>query len=468
MHRKFLKKLIVLGLCVTTIVGTLSGCGILKSNSKTEKKNIATNDSNSLVAGSYYVWHDENQTNIENDINTNLSKFKNYSYKIFTPIFTDSAVRGEDLTGSNYRVYWMLGQDDNKIPTLYKGDELIYYSDTEIPAKYEFERFYDHGYSIGIWGLRETIKGSENYSLSSDNQETIGVKSGSTCEFLTSTLTQDDKVVSLTSVGDIKVNASNVSKSGTVKGLLYGSKYDATFYLGTERYVKQVVADTRIFSSFEKTTFSSNQYEFIGKGIIKIKLPEYLKTGYYMINGIGMFRYIADTEYTSNTNFNDPIIIVDDSGKTIYDPTKDIEFVKSDTNNTDKINEQGNVTSIKKSVYVGKNDKILASVDFNTLVDQTKIGNIQIQYYMQQNTDGSDVNDKSIGTGEAGTSSNPYIIKASEEEIQNGHLERELHKLVEGYWIFEVFGLDNYSSYNVNINAANTFNDNQNNGDFES
>lgn len=462
MHKFWIKASALL-LSIPIIAGTMTGCGILKSNTATENKNIATNDSNALVSDYYYIWHDENQTNIENDINTNLSKFKNYSYKIFNPIYTDGAIRGEDTVGNNYRIYWMLGENDSKIPTFYKGDELIYYSETSIPTKYEFERFYDHGYSIGIWGLRETIVGSGNYSLDSDKE--IGVKAGSSCDFLTSTLSQEDQTISLTTVGDMKIGPDNVSKSGTVKGLLYGSKYDATFYLGTKRYVKQVIADTRIFSSFESKTFSTNQYEFVGKGIIKIHLPEYLKTGYYIVNGVGLFRYVAEEEYTSNTNFNDPIIIKDDTGHVIYDPTKDIQFVKSETNNTDIINEQGNVTSIKKSLNISPNDKVNVAVNFNGAVDQTKEQYVQIQYYMQTTKDGSDVNDKSIGTGDAGTSSNPYIIKANEDELKSGYLERELHKLVEGNWIFEIFGLDNYSSYNVDINASTDI-ENANTGDF--
>lgn len=57
------------------------------------------------------------------------------------------------------------------------------------------------------------------------------------------------------------------------------------------------------------------KYAFIGANIIKITLPDYLKSGYYNINGAGIFRYIAEGDtYDSSTNFNEPIIEVDDNG----------------------------------------------------------------------------------------------------------------------------------------------------------
>lgn len=444
------KKYISVVLCLILSMSCLTGCGILKSSKTSKNQVVATNDSNKLIAGNYYIWHDENQTNIENDINTDTKKFKDYNYKIFTPVYSDSVVSGEQSVGDSKRIFWMLAENDNKIPTLYKGDALIYYSDTEIPSAYSFERFYDLGYSIGIYGLDEIVKGSGNYSLNSEDK--IGVKAGSSCEFLTKTLKQSDTVVSLDTIGGQKILPENVSTSGTIKGLLAGSQYDATFYLGTTRYLKKVTCDTRIFSSMEEKVFNSYSYEFIGNGVIKVNIPDYFKSGYYIINGIGMFRYVADENFDSSkddnsTYFNDPIIVKDDDGKTIYDPTEGIKATSSKTNNTDIINASGSATVVKKSINLTSNENVTINLKYSGTVDATQDKYIQIRYYMSSAS-------STLGDGQPGTKSNPYVINASEVELKNGELTRTIPQLQKGSWIFDTYGLDNFKSHSVTLTSA--------------
>ena len=58
------KKYISVVLCLILSMSCLTGCGILKSSKTSKNQVVATNDSNKLIAGNYYIWHDENQTNI--------------------------------------------------------------------------------------------------------------------------------------------------------------------------------------------------------------------------------------------------------------------------------------------------------------------------------------------------------------------------------------------------------------------
>ena len=52
-----------------------------------------------------------------------------------------------------------------------------------------------------------------------------------------------------------------------------------------------------------------------------VKLPSYLKTGYYFINGNGLFRYISSGDkYDENTNFNEPMLIYNEDEKLISCP----------------------------------------------------------------------------------------------------------------------------------------------------
>ena len=68
---------------------------------------------------------------------------------------------------------------------------------------------------------------------------------------------------------------------------------------------------------------------------IVIEIPEYFKSGYYFVNGVGLFRYVADKDvtkyngepYDENINWNDQIIEYDEDGVVIYDPS-DPDFME--------------------------------------------------------------------------------------------------------------------------------------------
>lgn len=63
---------------------------------------------------------------------------------------------------------------------------------------------------------------------------------------------------------------------------------------------------------------------------IVIEIPEYFKSGYYFINGVGLFRYVSDKDadtynkeaYDASIDWNDPIIIYDENGEVIFDPSQ--------------------------------------------------------------------------------------------------------------------------------------------------
>ena len=76
---------------------------------------------------------------------------------------------------------------------------------------------------------------------------------------------------------------------------------------------------SRAFVSMEAAyTFD---YDLPEAEIAVVKLPSYLKTGYYFINGNGLFRYISSGDkYDENTNFNDPMLVYNEDGKLISCP----------------------------------------------------------------------------------------------------------------------------------------------------
>lgn len=258
--------------------------------------------------------------------------------------------------------------------------------------------------------------------------------------------TSEDTVVSIPSVGDKKIESKDVSRAGTIKGLIHGAQYDVAAYVGTNRHLIKMTADTHIFSSYELYTLTANSYDFVGDGIITINLPENLKTGYYYINGAGLFRYIDGNSYNDSTNFNDPGVIKDDNGKVIYDP-RTTETKKTVYTNDDKINDSGISSSSKTSVNVkGQTVKIEAVIDkiINKSIAQTPT----ISYYLVDTSKSSTDDSESKVEGSKG---NPYVIKATAEEIAQGKISREIPNLSNGVWMFTLSDVSNYETHTLNV-----------------
>ena len=98
----------------------------------------------------------------------------------------------------------------------------------------------------------------------------------------------------LDKAGDVKVNEKSVSDGGTVLGLKKGKTVTCEFYTGTYYQDFNLTANIHSFSSMER--FVSYDYEFMHSSFIVIDIPEYLKSGYYFVNGVGLFRYVSDED----------------------------------------------------------------------------------------------------------------------------------------------------------------------------
>lgn len=71
---------------------------------------------------------------------------------------------------------------------------------------------------------------------------------------------------------------------------------------------------------------------------IVISIPDYFKSGYYFVNGVGLFRYVAEEDegiyngeaYDEAIDWNDPIVVYNENGEVIEDPS-DPDFVAPTT-----------------------------------------------------------------------------------------------------------------------------------------
>ena len=319
-------KLILLFLVVTL---TLSGCGLFSTfgDSKKEEK-FEYSDINELKSGRAYVWNAASNETIYDDI----AKVNSESV-FFRVHLGDYNFKNEELKEmfEHPRTIWMNEKNDKRIPTVTSRDALIYISDTQVPDSIVFERFGDYGYTIGVANL--IADGGEHYYLpyAADGENLykyyLDMKSDASQlgDFKTITKLYLDKV------GNVKVNKDSVTDGGTVAGLTKGEQYVCEFYTGTYYQDYLLTANIHTFCSFER--FISYEYEFLHSNCISVTIPDYFKSGYYVVNGVGLFRYVADEDLESydkgefdSINWNDPIIIYDEYGYVIYDPSIDMEL----------------------------------------------------------------------------------------------------------------------------------------------
>ena len=140
----------------------------------------------------------------------------------------------------------------------------------------------------------------------------------------------------LDKVGGMDVNETSVSDGGTVEGLKKDKSYLCEFYTGTFYQDFKLKANIHAFGSLER--FVCHDYTFLHANCIRIEIPEWFKSGYYYVQGCGLFRYVSDKDlstynkkaYDENIDWNDPIKQYDEYGVCIFDPSVDMESEEID------------------------------------------------------------------------------------------------------------------------------------------
>lgn len=224
--------------------------------------------------------------------------------------FTSTYMPSGTLNGSsdsvstvqdNSHVLWTQGKEKNLIPTLYKNEFLALQSsyDANEIGSLVLERYYDIGYSLGIYGAQMD---GNNYITFSVKANTI---EGSTANTLFQSANSD--TIKIVSIDGKKVDSSMINKSGVFTGLKKDETYHLSFYAGSAYQSANIKADTYMFTSFE--TYSLGSGKSTRKTYIKYTMPKGAKSGYYLINGVGLFRYfdfIKGAEDEENVKMNVP------------------------------------------------------------------------------------------------------------------------------------------------------------------
>lgn len=359
MHTRLVKVAVA-----AVVVATLTtGCGNTTKDGEGDKSADITAE---LTDNTFYVWNHE------------TGECKEAYFGEAT--FEKDSVKN---TPEDNRVLWFRG-DEESIPTLYTGDSLIYYTTGELEEKMTFERFEDYGYTIGICGMEQLKSG--RFKISTDKDKKNTYPNGDTDELVNI----KNKSVILDMIGNQYVRASKerdsadsfLTRSGTLLGLSKDNSYEVMIYEGTLEHKYIFKADVLAMGSME--VYESYDYSFTTDGVIEVAIPEWFNSGYYMINGAGVFRYVKGSSYNENTDFNIPnespdveIDALDDMGDAgNIKATEPVDPAEEAAEYTDKfsISESGEVTVRVDFEGEGNNE-----VETSAIIATPLGGNLQMQ-----------------------------------------------------------------------------------------
>lgn len=214
-----------------------------------------------------------------------------YQYTYFPHCTYDTSEEASSATD----ILWLMS-DEEKVPTLYKGDQLIYYKTSALADDFILQRFYEQGYTIGISGLTELPNGRYSFDAVSDATNICGSSDAGRVKKL-----NEEKVI-IDTVGGAPLRSGNIASGGVIKGLQKGEYYDVELYVGSvlKSYVIQADVDALTYSGSQNIS----DYTFLRSDVLRINIPSYYNTGYYSLPGLGLFRYVNGTAYAENTDYN--------------------------------------------------------------------------------------------------------------------------------------------------------------------
>lgn len=288
----------MIGVCLSVTM-LLSACGSSQDEFDEFNLDLDTKDVEEDSIEGFY------ETNAEAELEDGMYYVRHANGKN-EPVYFGNATfdRGKKSgEADDGRVMWFK-EDFENIPTLYEGDSLIYYTKEVLDENFTYERFEDMGYSIGLCGLNETK--SKRFEISTQIDDNCTYPNGDTDVILS----LENEVVLLDSIGgtslrgtkDEAKNYSYLTRVGSLSHLEKDNKYNVTIYEGTIRHEYTFTADVKILGSMD--VFQTNDYIFLTDNVMQLQIPEHFHSGYYLINGIGLFRYVVGNDYTETTDFN--------------------------------------------------------------------------------------------------------------------------------------------------------------------
>ena len=202
----------------------------------------------------------------------------------FSPLLMSATgFDGVAETSSDTRYVAFPDAKDALIPEVNAKNKLVvvFSSRESIPTDIVLERYVDKGYTIGTQvGINEDGTSTAIY--------TEGIED---TNFSKKVSSNGDDTYDFTKINGQKVPTENIDPNILFfLGLEKDKTYTLGYFQGTKYTETNVIADTHVLQSKEVVRVN-NAYKKTEDGYFEIKLPSNLKSGYYYLSDIGLFRY---------------------------------------------------------------------------------------------------------------------------------------------------------------------------------
>lgn len=237
-----------------------------------------------------------------------------------------------------------LHEDYKAVPTLYKNEILAIASKDISISIPKLIRFKEIGYNTGLYGLTENPDGS----LSGTLENNIYNNSDMYKKMKLSSPSNQFRLVGLNNE-KINPNMFTDSAAKSFNCMEKNKEYTFEFYAGTYYSNLTVLADIFMLESFE--LFELSHPENTKHGYLSFSMPENVKSGWYYLEGYGLFKYIdCEKGYVSDDiNMNEPV----------YETEKEKIMVYSQKYSTSLDTRK---TNISFEFYYNLNDALLEEI----------------------------------------------------------------------------------------------------------
>lgn len=368
----------------------------------------------------------------------------------FYPVAPGTLALGENESAiatqvNNNRMAWY-GLDDNQIPTLYKNQSLVFCTVNQIPSSWVFERYEDLGYTIGIRGLAANSAGRYE-----------SVLDGYTLHPMSTAYTQlsalaNGTIVGIDRIGATQINSNYVSRGGTITGLSKDQVYSVDVYQGSVYVNTNMTADTHAFASFE--LYETTDYSYNQSNYVTIKIPDYFVSGYYYINGAGMFKYVANdsSQGISGVNFNTPYYVGYDESGNLITAEQQKQMKEQEVTEVEKASEN-NAWMFTQSIDTSmENLSIVITYSDMAKVEATDIVAAQLEL-SSQNGSTSGETDMVNEPKAILTSPNGETYEFTSSATEGNSLSVDVQMPISGDWIVSMTGMEN-KIFNITSNIG--------------